>query len=404
MPYPTYSVNTIAHGIQEDCLFGVFNKGNAGDGVFVIKYMDIVPSAGFGTGPTPQKVELRMITSITGGIDVPYSKRNLGASDLPSQVKIVRRPDQVTLANGCALRSVLPAPALSDGFGALCGYGKLGQVGKSHGQYFGSFGYGAQATGYSAITIGEGAGVAIVSPSVSPAYPYTLYLSFALKDTATSHVYHVCTHVHPSDLAAARFAVYNGSGSGKTYEIERIEIGDVAKEVAQPFTQNVDAPYVRFARFGSIDSGKILTPVARNLGYPVPSTLDVRRNFVSDNLQVDTLFTSGLSKQELGFPVIASIPVYHRPSLFRKALIGFGAYSDVGVNCLGSDIIGGWNAMHGFVNRVDMGIVIPPGQGFGIIAGNFCYMSEYYIEATIVYIADAPKTQVINSDRFIKVG
>lgn len=404
MSYPTFSVNTIAYGVQEDCLFGIYNKGGVGAGKFVIKYIDIVPSAGLGNGPTPQKVELRMITNLTGGIDIPIVKRNLGAPDLPSQVRVVRRPEQVTLANGGPLRSVLPAPAISEGFGALCGYGKLGSSKQSHGQYFGSFGYGVRATGYQPITLGEGSGIAIVSPSVSPAYPYTLYLSCALRDTTTGHSYQIFTHVHPSDLAAARFAIFNGSGSGVTYEVERIEIGDVAKEIAQPWTQNVDAPYVRFARIWNMDSGKVLTPVQRDTSTPIPSSLDVRRNFVTDNLTGSTIATSGLRVEDLGFPVIANLPTYHKVGLFRKQLIGYGGYSDVGIKCLGSDIVGGWNAMHGFMSRIDMGIVLQPGQGIGIIAGNFCYMAEYYIEATIVWIPDKPLARVINGNHTIKAN
>ena len=60
--------------------------------------------------------------------------------------------------------------------------------------------------------------------------------------------------------------------------------------------------------------------------------------------------------------------------------------------------------MHGFMSRIDMGIVLQPGQGIGIIAGNFCYMAEYYIEATIVWIPDKPLARVINGNHTIKAN
>jgi len=383
----TFNVNTFAYGTQEQALISFLHKGTSGK--FYIKGLDINPNSPMQPGGAIDvKRYFRRISAVSGGFDLPYRKANLGNADLPSQIELVRRPDAITFVAGSPYRSMLMFPISLQGLSLRSGGGAFG---KGSRMGTGDLWTTSRDTRIQGIILREGEGFAFgTSNSALPVFPFSFWMTITLRNTANNQTYILFTQIAPEEMKDSSLVIFNGSGSGITLEIVDIELADLGSPLnSLPF----EASYLRLIRTYGHDGGLAVTPTPNNLADSVPSDLDVRRNFMGDDLY--SFYAGkkdGINLQEdLGYPQL-NTAIVRKSGTFGCRRAYQGAVAGVGVNSFGSAVMPGKMVASGMSCKKENAIVLRPNEGFAIVQSNNTGYSEFYIEATIIYEPDAVVT------------
>jgi len=376
----TFNVNTFCYATQEQALLSIYHKGTSG--VFYIKGIEVVPNSPVAASlPNTTKRLLQRITAVSGGFDLPYRKANLGSADLPASVKIVRRPDSVTYLANSTFRSLMLMPSALRGLTLRSGGGAFG---KGSRQGTADIWTTSRDTRVQGIILREGEGFAFgtSSPSV-PAFPYSFWLTVTLRNTADNKTYNIFTQISPEEMKESSFAILNGAGSGITLEIVDMELNDLGSPLN---VLPLEASYLRFVRTFGHDGGGVLNPTPNNLANTVPSGLDIRRNFIGDDLS--PFFAGRMNGvdilQDLSYPNL-NVPLVRKVGTFGTRLAWRGAIGGVGVNSFGSPIMPGKWTYGGMCGGPGKMIALRPGEGFAVVQSNNTGYSEFYVEATVLY-------------------
>ena len=377
----TFNINTFAYGTQEQALISIFHKGTTGK--FYIKNLEVVPNSPMRNGGAIDiKRYFNRITAVSGGYNLPYRKASLGNADLPSQVGLVRRPDGVTFVANSTMRSLIMCPISIMGLSYRTG-GRIGGLGSMTGTS--DIWTTSRDTRVQGIILREGEGFAFGSSNPSqPVYPFSFWLTVTLRNTANNQTYHVFTQIAPEEMKESSFAIFNGSGSGITLEIVDMELCDLGDTVT---TLPLSASYLRFIRTCGHDGGGMaLTPVSNNTADAIPNSLDIRRNYIGDDLNpLYAVAKNGMKiTNDLGYPN-TNQSLMRKIGTYGTRLPWMGAVGGVGINTFGSPIMAGRYTYGGYNFNKDNSIILEPGDGFAIVQSNYSGYSEFYIEATILY-------------------
>lgn len=380
MGNPTFTFRTIIYGTQENGLLGFRHNGTYGK--FALNNLDILPASPINAATAMGKRQISRITGIVGGVDIPYVKSNSASASLPSQVKIVRRPEQVTLAGTYNFRSLLPEP-LSLATLTLRSWGSKNALST------GTF-WDAGDSNIQRMRLRQGQGVALTSDSVDPCYPFTMALTAIVKNQSSGATYIINSQHHPSEMSGGALAIFNGSGSGIDLELISLKVSDIGDPV---YTTNPSM--LRFLRIHKLVGGKDIVPIPSNSQKLAPNFLVVKRNFLSDDMGVmyQSDVTGGPSLVEFGYPS-TNAPLVYRIGCFGRRVMSNAYIANPGLalsfwnpavwskrNVSGMD----FNGTHGHAQHIMCG----PGEGFAVVQSfNTCY-AEYYVEMTIEWIPDA---------------
>lgn len=383
----TFNINTFAYGTQEQTLLSIFHKGTTGK--YYIKNLEIMPNSPMQPGGLINVQRyFRRITDVSGGFDLPYRKANLGNADLPSQVKILRRPDAVTFTAGNILRSLLMFPISLAGLSLRSGGGVFG---KGSRQGTADIWTTSRDTRVQGIILREGEGFAFgTSNAALPVFPFSFWLTVTLRNTADNKTYNIFTQIAPEEMKESSFVIFNGSGSGVTLEIVDMELGDLGSPLnALP----LEASYLRLLRTYGHDGGTAVTPTPNSLDDSVPADLEVKKNYVGDDLYCRYPGTKdGINLlEDFQYPTINIAGVRHAGT-FGNRLAYQGAVGGCGVNSFGSSIMPGKMTSYGISSTKDKAIVLTPSTGLSVVQSNNSCYSEFYIEATIIYEPDSTPT------------
>lgn len=401
----SFMVNTFAFATQECALLSIFHKGTSGK--FYITGVEVVPNSpvktGIGNGPIDVKRQLKRCTEVSGGFELPIRKANLGNADLPEEVIIVRRPDAVTITANSIYRSLLLFPIGVTSIGFRSG----GNICRSGGtwQGTGDLWTTSRSSVIQGIILAQGEGFCFgTDDSSSAAYPCSWMLTVTLRNTSTNETYFICTQWSAEEMKESSFAILNGSGSGITLEIVDMELCEIGSPT---ITSAIDSSILRLIRTTGHDGGgTVLTPIALNQGDSIPSSLDIRKNFTEDDLR--PLYATG----NIGANALLDFGGYPQVYAGTRRIGAYGqrtAFVGAGGSCGGtaffSPCMPGKYTFGGMSLNKDNAIVLGPGEGFAIVQSNFTSMSEFYVEAKILYDpATEIKIPVVGNTGLIKVS
>jgi hypothetical protein len=396
----TFNVNTFCYATQEQALISIFHSGTSG--TYYIKQIEVVPNSPTQpAGLIDVKRYFQRITAVSGGFALPYRKANLGSPDLPSQVVLVRRPDAVTFVAGSTIRSLLLFPTSLAGLSLRSGGGAFG---KGSRQGTADVWTTSRETRVEGIFLREGEGFAFGSSNPSlPVFSFSFWLTVTLRNTSTNKIYHIFTQIAPEEMKESSFAILNGTGSGITLEIVDMEINDLGSPLnALPY----EASYLRFISIcGTDGGGTTITPTPNNLKDSVPASLDIKKNFIGDDL-FPYLAPKKLGLDvlvDLGYPQTYAVP--RKTGTFGTRLAYQGAVGGVGQACFCSPIMPGRFLYGGMSMTKDRSITLNPGEGLAVVQSNNSGYSEFYVEATILYEpATSQGFSVVGNSGLVKVA
>jgi hypothetical protein len=383
----TFTFRTIIHATQENALLGFRHNGTYGK--FALVGFDVLPASPISSNVLLGTRSLSRISALVGGVDVPYLKAKSGVASLPSQVQIVRRPEQVTLASPSLYRSVLPIP-ISMASLSLKAWGRDSTDNVSNGSWWRS-GYGD--SNIQKVLLREGQGFALTSASADPVYPQTLALTIVLRNASSGATYIINSQHHPSEMSGAAFAILNGSGSGITLEVVSVQVSDIGDAAGWATTPSV----LRLLRIYRLIGGKDIAPIPSRSDRAVPSFLIVRRNFLADDLGVMYMgdVTGGPNAVEYGFPS-TNAPLFFRTGCFGRRVLAQLGVANPGLALPFWNPAIWWNKTVSGINFSgghDMHIVCNPGEGFAVMQSYNTMYAEYYIEMTIEWIPDTAENK-----------
>lgn len=387
MGNPTYTFRTIIYATQENALLGFRHNGTYGK--FALLALDILPASTLSSNTTLGLRKITRISALVGGVDVPAVNLGTTRASLPGAVKIVRRPEQVTISSPGTFRSLLSIPT-SMAHLSLKGWGRDSTDNANTGAWWRS-GYGD--SNVQKILLREGEGIALSSDSADPVYPQTLALTIVLRNASSGATYVINSQHHPSEMSGAAFAILNGSGSGITIEVISIQVSDIGD--AAGFAVNPSV--MRLLRIYKLVGGKDIAPIPSRSDQPVPSFLVVRRNFLADDLGVmyQADVTGGPSAVEYGYPS-TNAALFYRVGCFGRRVIAQSNIANPGTalafwnpaiwwkrTVTGIDFVGG-HSEH---------IMCNPGEGFAVVQSFNTLYAEYYVEMTIEWMPDVEENK-----------
>lgn len=393
----TATFTTIIYGTQENAMLGFRHNGTYGQ--FKLTNLEILPASPVNASTTGTVTfgtrDITRITGVSGGVDVPYVHINRDGADLPSQVLIRRRPDQVTFSTPNKYRRFLPFPVSIATPLFLKRWAGTATIRDGTGTWWRAGHYDSNVQ---AITLREGEGLALSSSDANPVYPQTLLLTLMIRNLSTSDTYTVSTQFHPSEMAGAGFALLNGSGSGIVLKVEKIEVSDIGEP-----TLSTTPPLARLVRIFKLIGGKDIAPIFMDRGDSslIPSGfLVVKRNLMQDDLTVlyQNDIQGGPNAADLGYPstytigLVANAPYVDTRSIFRRVgllanryLVPLGiAQPNLALVGLNPSIQQKWSQYGlNYGGRQDINITCNPNEGIAVILSNSSTFGEFYVEITI---------------------
>ena len=387
MAEQTWTVIAQCSGEQESGLLTFFNDDPYGQYEFEIRSLDVKTVPSYDLTAIPSGLVFKRITALTGGGNINMAAYNTSAAAIPSQVKIVSLPDNVT-ANTQIFRRVTPfiQSVITSGFANVNQYGALGRTMGSSAATLWDAG---RFDGNQGIELQEGQGLAI-----SPVFD-TANASFIGQITLEigTATYTGLFEFYPPTGQNAQIAVFNGSGSGVTVSIIKVELWQPGLGVQT--NQFLDQSSVRVTRVSDlITDGKTVTPVSHSgITEPVPH-LTIKQATLLDPIRLNII--EGIdAANDLGYPLTNSTgaAAYRRARTFGNRLLQYGnAGKANGTSQFAGELQSAmyWSdyfTTFGYKYHDDraQGFVIRSGEGMAVISNNTSpYNAGLIVSATIV--------------------
>jgi len=385
MAEQTWTVRAQCSGEQESGLLTFFNDDPYGQYEFEIRSLDVKTVPSYDTIFTPSGLEFERITALTGGDNINMVPYNTSAAAIPSQVKIVSLPDNVTA--GAAFRRV--TPFVQNLNSVVTNINQYGALGRTMGSSAATLWDAGRFDGNQGIELQEGQGLAI-----SPTFD-TANASFIGQVTLEigTNTYTGLFEFQPTTGQNAQIAVFNGLGSGVTVSLLKFELWQPGQGVQT--NQFLDQSSVRVTRVSDlITAGKTVTPVSHSgITESVPY-LTIRQGTLLNPITLNII--EGIdAANDLGYPLTnpTGAAAYRRARTFGNRLLQQGnAARFVGTYQFAGEL---QSAMHwndyfttfGYKYHDDrvQGFVIRSGEGMAVISNNTSpYNAGLIVSATIV--------------------
>jgi hypothetical protein len=387
MAEQTWTVRAQCSGEQESGLLTFFNDDPYGQYEFEIRSLDVRTVPSYDLTAIPSGLVFQIITDLTGGDNIDMAAYDTSAAAIPSQVKIVSLPDNVT-ANTQIFRRVTPIiqSVITSVFANVNQYGALGRTMGSSAATLWDAG---RFDGNQGIELQEGQGLAI-----SPVFG-TANASFIGQITLEigTNTYTGLFEFYPPTGQNAQIAVFNGLGSGVTVSLLKFELWQPGLGVQT--NQFLDQSSVRVTRVNDlITAGKTVTPVSHSgITESVPH-LTIKQGTLLDPIRLNII--EGIdAANDLGYPLTnpTGAAAYRRARTFGNRLLQQGnAGKAAGTSQFAGEL---QSAMHWsdyfttfgykyYDDRVQ-GFVIRSGEGMAVISNNTSpYNAGLIVIATIV--------------------
>jgi len=353
----------------EDGLLGIFNNETADDRrYFELVSLRVSPSAPLSNNTAavgkPGSLSIKRITALTGGDSITPIRMDTADSALPAQVLVRNNPDSVTATD--VFRRIADAPAYSltatnAQFSSATYGGSMVTHQKAH---FADIFRGGESVDVEPIILREGQGVGLFQDAYGT--QHSMQTAAVVTNTATGATY-ICRSVDLSTdrrLNEAVLAIFNGSGSGVVLAV-RLWVLPMDGEA-------VLTPQLRLCRIaGVVLGGDTVTPIRPDTSKSVPSALQVVRGsfqpVIAGEWQADYYQTHGLTYQGAG----AAQQAWNKAQIDAGTLSrstraqdfrAIGETPGMRTGTMDDDLL--FNAAPG------KGIIIKPGDGLGLVAGN----------------------------------
>jgi len=379
MAQQSWTVRARCSAGQEGGLLTFLNDDTTGQYEFEIRGIDIRTVPSYDLVAAPSAAELEKITEVLGGDDIDMIAHDTSANAIPSQVRIVNLPSSVTFVSGSTLRgftrfvqNLSTIQSNPNQFGCMGGSIRSGNATVwDSGRFDGNDG----------IVLAEGEGVAL-----APRYD-TANASFICQITIVigASTYTGLFELYPPTGQNSQFAIFNGTGSGVTVTVVKIEIWQPGSSTVN--TSNLDQPTVRVTRVNDVRAeGEAVTPIAHN-GSDAPPFLSVRQGTFL--LPITLSIIGGLSPDDLGYPA-SNTTAYRRARTFGQRLLqhgnGFTGNVLPGVMQTAMQYTDHYTAYgYSFSDDGLQGFVIRSGEGLAVIANNTSpYLGGLIVRAQII--------------------
>ena len=353
----------------EDGLLGIFNNETADDRrYFELVSLRVSPSAPLSNNTAavgkPGSLSIKRITALTGGDSITPIRMDTADSALPAQVLVRNNPDSVTATD--VFRRIADAPAYSltatnAQFSSATYGGSMVTHQKAH---FADIFRGGESVDVEPIILREGQGVGLFQDAYGT--QHSMQTAAVVTNTATGATY-ICRSVDLSTdrrLNEAVLAIFNGSGSGVVLAV-RLWVLPMDGEA-------VLTPQLRLCRIAGVAlGGDTVTPIRPDTSKSVPSALQVVRGsfqpVIAGEWQADYYQTHGLTYQGAG----AAQQAWNKAQIDAGTLSrstraqdfrAIGETPGMRTGTMDDDLL--FNAALG------KGIIIKPGDGLGLVAGN----------------------------------
>ena len=353
----------------EDGLLGIFNNETADDRrYFELVSLRVSPSAPLSNNTAgvgkPGSLSIKRITALTGGDSITPIRMDTADSALPAQVLVRNNPDSVTATD--VFRRIADAPAYSltatnAQFSSATYGGSMVTHQKAH---FADIFRGGESVDVEPIILREGQGVGLFQDAYGT--QHSMQTAAVVTNTATGATY-ICRSVDLSTdrrLNEAVLAIFNGSGSGVVLAV-RLWVLPMDGEA-------VLTPQLRLCRIAGVAlGGDTVTPIRPDTSKSVPSALQVVRGsfqpVIAGEWQADYYQTHGLTYQGAG----AAQQAWNKAQIDAGTLSrstraqdfrAIGETPGMRTGTMDDDLL--FNAAPG------KGIIIKPGDGLGLVAGN----------------------------------
>jgi hypothetical protein len=386
MAEQTWTVRARCSAEQEGGLLTFFNDDPNSDYEFEVRSIDVRTVPSYNLTALPQGLTFTRITALTGGDDINMTAYISSAAAIPSQVKIVKLPDNVT-ASTAVFRRVTPfVQNLSSVVNNINQYGALGRHMRASAATLWDAG---RFDGNQGIDLAEGQGLAI-SPVLD-----TANASFIGQITLEigTNTYTGLFEFQPPTGQNAQIAVFNGVGSGVTVSLIKFELWQPGLSTVA--TQFLDQPSIRVTRVNDLKAeGEPVTPVSHNgIGESVPY-LTIRQGTLTSPISLSII--GGINPvDDLGYPLTNAVgaAAYRRARTFGQRLIQQGnASKSNNVSQFAGEIQSAmqWTdyfTTYGYKYQDErvQGFVIRGGEGLAVISNNSSpYNAGLIVRATII--------------------
>jgi hypothetical protein len=386
MAEQTWTVRARCSAEQEGGLLTFFNDDPNSDYEFEVRSIDVRTVPSYDLVALPQGLTFTRITALTGGDDIDMAAYISSAAAIPSQVKIVKLPDNVT-ASSSIFRRVTPfVQNLSSVVNNINQYGALGRHMRASASTLWDAG---RFDGNEGIVLAEGQGLAI-SPVLD-----TANASFIGQITLEigTNTYTGLFEFQPPTGQNAQIAVFNGAGSGVTVSLLKFELWQPG--VSTQATQFLDQPSIRVTRVNDLKAeGEAVTPVSHNgIAESVPY-LTIRQGTLTSPISLSII--GGINPvDDLGYPLTNAVgaAAYRRARTFGQRLIQQGnASKSNNVSQFAGEFQSAmqWTdyfTTYGYKYQDErvQGFVIRGGEGLAIISNNSSpFNAGLIVRATII--------------------
>jgi len=385
MAEQTWTVRARCSAEQEGGLLTFFNDDPYGQYEFEIRSLDVRTVPSYDTTFIPSGLEFERITALTGGDNIDMVPYDTSAPAIPSQVKIVKLPDNVSA--GEVFRRVTPfVQNLSSVVTNINQYGALGsRMGSSAATLWDA----GRFDGNQGIELQEGQGLAI-----SPKFD-TANASFIGQVTLEIGVktYTGLFEFQPPTGQNAQMAVFNASGSGVVVSLLKFELWQPG--LSTQSSQFLDQPSVRVTRIHDlIAEGEAVTPISHSgITEPVPH-LTIQQGTLTNPITLSII--EGINAaDDLGYPLtnLGGAAAFRRARTFGMRLLQQGnAGKANGTSQFAGELQSAmqWSdyfTTFGYKYQDDrvQGFVIRSGEGMAVISNNTSpYNAGLIVRATIV--------------------
>lgn len=382
MAEKTYSISTfVAAGARDNALIAFFNSDTTNRYTFEIRNLEFINLTQTEVSVYPDPYSLEKITNVVGGTDIPMTKLDTLAPDIPSQVKIVSYPNNITIdTTASPFRNIVRVyPASAELITPLFTYhSKLWDAGKENSNQ--------------GIELQEGQGLSLVPNNNVFNQGNIIELTIRIGSW---------TYIGTFDFHGdyGNFAIFNGTGSGVVIQVIDINLRPIAGiNFIGSTTDN--APTVRFCKIYGINenTGANVNVNCHNGSGITNSALTIKKGSLVNPMYVRLI--EGLEDYYTNFTlnVIGHSPIRIVNNFHQR----MPRYGNAGQNNNGTVVAGSFLSVgmgqsarynkYGFryCDSTVRGYRILPGTGFALIGNNNRFeMNSLYVQAQIVQISNA---------------
>lgn len=388
MAQQSWTVRARCSAEQEGGLLTFFNDDPTGQYEFEIHSIDIRTVPSIDLVNAPSRFLISEITAVSGGDPVDMVPYVTSASAIPSQVKIVNLPDNVTAAAGFPTFRGMTVFVnnLATTYNNTIQFASLGGRRGSSNSTIWDSGRFSNVDGTEAIVLAEGEGIAFVPDGGSANASFICQITLKIGTNTHTGLF----ELYPPTGQNAQFAIFNGVGSGVSISVLKIEVWQPGPSTT--VTTNLDQPTVRITRVNDLRAeGEAVSPIPHNgLGSSVPY-LTIRQGTLLAPITLSVI--GGINPvDDLGYPG-TNFAAFRRARTFGQRLLQHGNGSkSAGVSQLAGEIQSAmqWTDYfttfgYSFHDEQLQGFVIRSGEGLAIISNNSSpYNAGVIIRAEII--------------------